>query len=253
MIALRRLSQIPRLSPSPRAADALASSFGQRRRSPGPENDSSLIELVAGALRDAIVHGRYRSGERLNQSELASELGVSRIPIREALRRLEVEGQVIFDHHHGARVAWLNPEDIQDIFEIRVELEALALRVAIPAATTTVIDRAKKLVDRMDRAGHDLDEWLRLNDLFHVTLYAPSGRQHLIRAIQTFRHRVHAYLRLYIQALHRFEVAQAQHRNILKAYAAGDLPVAEAALREHLVDTMRELLRALSRQHAPGH
>ena len=208
----------------------------------------SLIDRVTASLRDAIVHGVYHSGERLNQSELAAQYGISRIPVREALRQLEAEGLVTFDHNHGTRVARLSEEDVRDIFEMRVELESLALRAAIPRATPQDLEVARKLLDRMDRLQDAPDEWLHLNNRFHATLYAPGRRHHLLRTIRTLRHAVEPYLRLYLLALRRFEASQAQHRKIFQAYARRDVRKARAELRTHLLDTMRELLRALGRR-----
>ncbi len=207
--------------------------------------DISVIESVTASIRDAIVRGVHNSGERLNQSRLAAQFGVSRIPIREALRQLEAEGLVSFDHNQGARVARLAPDDVRDIFEMRVELESLALQTAIAGAAPQDLEKARSLLDRMDRLGDDPEEWLKLNNAFHATLYAPGQRRYLLRVIQTLRHAVQPYLRLYLMALHRFQISQAQHREILKAYARRDPLRARRALREHLAQTMQELLRAL--------
>ncbi len=248
-----------------RRLHAIAGATGVRRRSgssrlsrPGPprrgptlRTDTSVIDTVAASVRDAIVRGVYHSGERLNQSRLAAELGVSRIPVREALRQLEAEGLVSFDHNQGTRVARLAPEDVQDIFEMRIELEVLALRTAIARATPQHVETARRLLDRMDRLEDDPEQWLRFNNRFHTTLYAPGQRRYLLRIIQTLRHAVEPYLRLYLMALRRFEVAQVQHRKILDAYARRDTMGARSALGEHLLHTMQELLRALGRPRHP--
>jgi DNA-binding GntR family transcriptional regulator len=128
---------------------------------------------------------------------------------------------------------------------MRVELETLALRTAVASATHRTLRTASALLERMDMLADRPSEWLRLNNRFHVTLYGPGRRRHLLRTIQTLRHATEPYLRLYLMALGRFEVSQRQHRRILQAYARGDATGAEEALREHLSDTMRELLRAL--------
>ncbi len=207
--------------------------------------DSSVIEKVIALIRDAIVRGIYHSGERLNQSRLAAQFGVSRIPVREALRQLDAEGLVSFDHNRGAHVARLGPNDVRDIFEMRVELESMALCAAVPNASARELETARALLQQMGQLEGEPERWLRLNNRFHATLYRPSGRRHLLRVIQSLRHAVEPYLRLYLLALHRFDTAQAQHQGILDAYAQRDVTRARMELRRHLLDTMHELLGAL--------
>ncbi len=211
---------------------------------------TSVIVRVAAALREAIVSGEYRSSERLNQMELANRLGVSRVPVREALRLLEAEGLVIFDHNHGAKVAHLSPDNIRDIFEMRTELEVLALRSGLAAATERDVETARGLLMRMESLKDHPDEWLRLNGRFHMALYAPGRRSRLFGIIRNLRQAIDPYVRMYLVVLQRFQTSHAQHARMLEAYGRRDAAAAEAVLREHLIETMRDLLRMLGPQRA---
>ncbi|MGH7460513.1 MAG: GntR family transcriptional regulator, partial [Longimicrobiales bacterium] len=108
------------------------------------------MELTAEALREKILHGDYAEGAPLRQDALAAELGVSRIPVREALRQLEVEGLVTFSPHVGAIVSTLSLDEISELFELRAVLETELLKRALPKLTPEILDRADAVLDAYD-------------------------------------------------------------------------------------------------------
>src|SRR4029077_2026095 len=129
----------------------------------------------ARALRDMILSGEIAEGEQLRQDALAAAHGVSRIPLREALRQLEAEGLVSFFPHRGAVVSTLSLAEIEELFEIRALIEADVLRRAIPHLTADDLDRAEEIVDTARVAFQresDVGRWGELNWKFHSTLYA---------------------------------------------------------------------------------
>lgn len=189
--------------------------------------------LVADVLREAIVRGVLREGVQLRQDALATEFGVSRIPIREALRKLEAEGLVTMQPNRGAVVAELSGEEVQEIYEIRILLESAILRLALPQMSTELLRRAEKILDTID-AEEDAVRWIDLNREFHLTLYAPANKPRLLQLINTLRANVDRYVNLYISLLDRRSDAQQEHREILKACRRRDQDDAVRALERHL-------------------
>src|SRR5215831_21131945 len=112
----------------------------------------SLASAVADNLRERILRGEIKAGEQLRQAALATELAVSRIPVREALRQLEAEGLVQIVHDYGAVVAALSGKEIIEMFEIRMLLESYLLRQSIPFLTNDDLDRAEEVLDEYKRA-----------------------------------------------------------------------------------------------------
>lgn len=202
----------------------------------------TVHEAVAEALRKAIYLGELPGGTRLNQDEIAAKFGVSRIPVREALRQLEAEGLVQIIPHRGAVVSTLSPEELRELYEIRITLESLAVRRAIPNVTMDVVQELERLLAELERTEDPLT-WLDLNREFHNALYAPSGLKRLCHLIDTLRRNTERYLRIYVGPLGRIPLAQREHRKILEAYRERDADTAVAALQEHLSNTLEGLLR----------
>src|SRR3982751_6667727 len=143
-----------------------ASSRTPPRSSPTvPIQRQTIAGMTVEALRERILRGDYPDGEPLRQDALAVELGVSRIPVREALRQLEAEGLVTFNPHRGAVVSSLSLDEIAELFELRAEIECDLLRRAIPKMTKEQLDRAGEVLSRYERAlrAHDVAEYGELN------------------------------------------------------------------------------------------
>lgn len=203
--------------------------------------------MVADVLREAILRGILVAGQQLRQDEIARELGVSHIPVREALRQLEAEGLVRLRPYRGFEVSELSPEEVEELYEIRIPLECQALRLALPHLTDEDVERAERILDAID-AEDDPSTWSELNTEFHAVLYAPSRRQRLLNLIRTLRTNVDRYLRLYISVMQRKEYSQREHRKILEAVRRRDAAGAVAALEEHLGIACRMLVDYLRRE-----
>lgn len=198
----------------------------------------STPDLVAQALRDAIIAGHYVAGQPLRQDEIADVLQVSKIPIREALRRLEAEGLVVFHANRGAVVAPLSVSEAEGIAEIRVALETLALRLAIPQLTVRDLRLAQGILDDLDEQV-DVGQWGMLNRDFHHTLYAPSERVHLLALITTQYHRFDRYMRVVLAAMQHQAQSQAEHRALLAACMQRDAAAAVVIVEEHIMTAAR--------------
>src|SRR5215211_5453414 len=117
-----------------------------------PIQRQTIASMTVEALRERILRGDYPEGEPLRQDALADELGVSRIPVREALRQLEAEGLVTFNPHRGAVVSTLSLSEIDELFELRADIETDLLRRAIPKTTAEQLERATDVLDEFERA-----------------------------------------------------------------------------------------------------
>ena len=201
-------------------------------------------EAVANALREAIYVGDLPHGTRLTQDDLAGQLGVSRIPIREALWQLESEGLIEITPHRGAVVSALTPQGLQEIYEIRIALESLAVRLAVPQAGEEDLKKLDTLMSEMDREKVPT-VWLDRNRDFHNALYAPAGRPKLSDLVDTLRRNTERYLRLYVRLMGRISVAQEEHRRIVEAYRRRDADAAVAALGTHLSNSLVGMLELL--------
>lgn len=204
----------------------------------------STTDIVAGVLRDAIITGVLKAGEELNQVELARQFGISRVPVREAIRLLEAQGLVISQPHKRTVVSALTPSTLEEIFDVRMYLEAAALVAAIPRLTPDVLIELDNLVSQMDQ---DVDHraWMRLNDQFHDTLYRLSGKEFINSMIRQLRQQVERFFWAGGHGVRRNQLANAEHHRILEACRAGDVTRAQDELRRHLGSTLTGLSGAL--------
>lgn len=210
-------------------------------------------EIVATILREAILRGIFQAGQPLHQEEIAAHLGVSRLPVREALRQLEQEGLVLYRLNRGAIVSALSAPEVQEIYEIRSSLERIALRLALPQMTTETFQQAATILDITDRETN-VSRWGELNREFHLTLYAPAHRPRLLSLITAFHRNVDRYLRMEMVVLQYKEQSQQEHRLILEACQQRDAITAATLLTQH-IEVAGALLVAYLREqvsHAPN-
>lgn len=193
---------------------------------------------IANILREAIYRGILTEGEALHQSQLAERLKVSPIPLREALRLLEMEGLVDFRGRRGAIVTGLTLEEAREIYEMLSALEVNVLRIAFPSITESVVAEAERVLDEMKRQG-DCIVWREQNILFHTLLYESADRPLTFDSIARLRQQVDRYIRLHLESMR--EESQEQHRQILEAVKKKDLGAAAAALADHLENTSKDL------------
>ncbi len=186
-------------------------------------------------LRDEIIAGKLVPGQHLRLEEIANRFEISTMPVREALRALEAEGLVEIFPHRGAFVVELSTDDLQDIYDVRAELEAMATRLAIPNITETTLNELNLLIDQMDDHINDVVALVKLNNQFHETLYKTSERTHLLEIIHNLRLRTRHYLRAYIADLTGMPVAQDEHRALIESCMNGDVDMAANQMREHVL------------------
>ena len=203
---------------------------------------------LAKLLRQEIVRGDYKPGERLRLKKIAAQYEVSTMPVREALRTLENEGLVEVFPHRGAIVTEFSPDELEDIYDIRAILEEKATRAAVPNLTEETMAKLTALVEEMDENIGRISTEVALNHEFHVTLYAASGRKYLCELNQSLRYRAQHYLRAYIDTLGGMPHAQDEHREILAACKKGDAEKAATLVRDHVAEVGQAIVECLHDQ-----
>jgi DNA-binding GntR family transcriptional regulator len=196
-------------------------------------------------LLDAICKGQYCTGDRLIAEDIATDIGMSRMPVREAFRRLAAEGLVTLRPNRGAIVSGLNIDEMHEVFEMRSALEGLAIRVAVPKITPRHLNLLERLLDDMDDFRDDSAEWISRHRAFHEYLCSLSGRPRLMRQITALYSVIEPHMRLWLQHAEKPLSARQEHSVILDALRAGDAAVAERVVREHIESTVTELVRFL--------
>ncbi|MET0866584.1 MAG: GntR family transcriptional regulator [Pseudorhodoplanes sp.] len=205
-------------------------------------------DLVA-RLRHDILRGGVEPGLPLRQDEIATRCGVSKIPVREALLQLVAEGLVAFQPNRGFTVAGLQPEEAEEILEIRAVLECQAIRDAMPKMADDDVARASRILDQAE-ATPELDRWSDLNWEFHASLYAPAKRKRLLDLIRQVSNPTDRYIRVLIANANYRGRAEREHRAILSACEMRNAEAAAALLDQHIRQTGVLLAAFLNEQQA---
>jgi len=213
-----------------------------------------LHELVYRTLRGVIFDGELTPGSPLRQEEIAKALKVSRIPVREAMGRLENDGLIVLRPRRGYAVAELREDEIVEIFELRMAIEKHAATVAARARTQEDIDAVEQFLHRMDRvakASNDYSaEWARLNRDFHSRLVASSHRKRVLNIADTLRDAVEAYVRMEMHLTGDVDLALREHWEIFEAFKAGDADGLATLAERHVAGTARRLLEGLRQRRS---
>lgn len=198
-------------------------------------------------IHAAIRLGRYVGGERLVPEVIATEIGTSRMPVREAFRRLATEGLVTIRPNRGVTVCGLNTDDMQEIFEMRAVLEGLAVRLALPNITPAALKRLEALIDPLDDRDGVQPDWTAAHRAFHETLCALSGRARLIKQIAALHSLVEPHMRLWVLA-DRPTTARVHHQELIAALRSADAQRCETAMREHVMVTVPDVMKYLQKR-----
>ena len=197
-------------------------------------------DAVTEALRDMILSGALGIGVQLKQEALAKRFGVSRIPVREALKRLQAEGLVSHTPHQGSIVASQSVDELVEMLDIRIGLETRALQLAIPSMKAADHKAARAIMAQYDASDSPL-EWTELNLAFHLCLYRPCERPRLMRMIEELVRGMGIHLRAQQSYKVGRKTPQTEHRALLKACVARDVDLAVQLLRQHIEHTQQAL------------
>lgn len=201
-------------------------------------------QRVTERIRDLILSGELAPGSRIRQEELAARFGTSRIPVREALRKLESDGLVLLVPNSSAWVAKLDLKECIEVYKIRERLEPLALSEAVARMSDEEIATLEDLVLQMERA-HGTEEFLRLDRQFHLVSYRAADMQQLFAMVERFWNTTQHYRRAFTNLLgkERSWIIHSEHRLMVDALRRRDAEGAAHVLFEHIRRTRFELER----------
>lgn len=225
-----------------RMTDTAATDLGAQLRA-YMTDDTSVEEATTTALRIAIRRGMLPPGLRLRQEDLAEQLGVSRIPLRDAFRRLEAEGLVEIEGRRGARVRSLSADDVAEIYELLIMIEVPLMRLAVRNLDAIAMARVLELSEHMDAVSQD-DEVGRLSrKAFYGELYRHSGRPRIRSLVLQLRDDVHRY-----HVLKNIGASLHAHAQLRECIRNRDADGAAAEMRRHLRMSRDDLVAVLRRE-----
>lgn len=195
-----------------------------------------LRDVVFNTLRQAILKGELEPGERLMEIQLAERLGVSRTPIREAIRKLELEGLVLMIPRKGAEVAKISEKSLRDVLELRRSLEELAIELACQRMTKEEIDELEDAQRAFRKAVDSKDVMLmaETDEKYHEIIYQGTKNSRLVQILNNLREQMYRYRLEYIKDADKRQILLIEHDNILKAVRNRKVAEAKAAMREHI-------------------
>jgi DNA-binding GntR family transcriptional regulator len=213
------------------------------KRDPSLQGRRITADYVADGLREAIQSGRLADGAVLNQAAIAEHFGVSRVPVREAMRQLLAEGLIESEAHHIAVVRSTPLARIQELYDYRALIEGYLTERAVPHLKPAQIKdlRAK---EKAMRKVTDHSRWLRLNSEFHHGILAAADDETGLELVEQLRSRVERYVRMWSsgEGIHRPDEAGKEHVKILDCIAAGDAAGAREAVEQHVRHTGERLV-----------
>ncbi|MDK2927718.1 GntR family transcriptional regulator [Gelria sp. Kuro-4] len=217
-----------------------------------PARCQPLWEAVYQALRAAIVRGDLAPGERLAEQQLAEEMEASRTPVREALRRLALEGFVVLVPRRGAYVAELSFKDMNDVFELRAALEGLAAALAAERITPEEVAALEQAVRELAEAaaGGASEQVVRIDTDFHGRIYTASRNRRLMQIVANLSDQIQRFRMRSLAAPGRLKDTLSEHRRLVAAIARGDAAQARKLAEEHIERAEASLLKA--QQQAAG-
>ena len=208
--------------------------------------EHSLSSRVFQKIRDNILNGTYKEQDELREATLGKELGVSRTPVREALRQLELEGLVTIIPNKGAYVTGITPKDVKDIYIVRSMLEGLCARWATEHITEEQLEELEEIVllseFHMKREGsNNVEQIAVLDGRFHAILYEASNSRILSHVLMDFHRYVQMARKSSIVSEERARKSIREHKQILRAIKDKDVDLAEQLANEHIMHVIQNL------------
>ncbi len=212
----------------------------------------SLPEQIADDLRERILSGEMAEGEAIRQEALAEEYDVSRMPVREALKRLNAEGLIQWANNRGGTVTKHSLEEIGEIFDLRELIEVDLFHRSIPSMTPLDFARCEKILDQMEASylSDDVGEWGILNHAYHTALYAAAGRGLTSGILDRVNLQSDRYVRMHLSVMKQRGPAREEHRKLLDHAKAGTVEEGCALLSRHILRTKEQLLEMIASKRA---
>ncbi len=195
-----------------------------------------LRDVVFNTLRQAILRGELEPGERLMEIQLADRLGVSRTPIREAIRKLELEGLDLMIPRKGAEVAQISEKSLRDVLEVRRSLEELASELACQRMTEEDLEELRAAKGQFEQAvaEGDIMNMAESDEHFHDVIYQGTCNARLVQMLNNLREQMYRYRLEYIKDADKRQILLVEHENILKAIEGRRVAEAKKVMREHI-------------------
>ena len=212
------------------------------------DNYLPLRDVVFNTLREAILKGELEPGERLMEIALAQKLGVSRTPIREAIRKLELEGLVVMAPRKGAEVAEITVDDLTDVLEVRKNLEELAVELSCKKSTEEDINEMKECHENFKRAlsSDDLTVMAEADVSFHDVIYRTTGNKRLIQILNNLREQMYRYRLEYIKDEDKRKVLVEEHMILVDAITNRNVEKAKRAIQMHINNQEKTIIENIT-------
>lgn len=209
-----------------------------------------LRDVVFETLRDAIITQVLKPGERLMEIQLADEMGVSRTPVREAIRKLELEGLVVMVPRKGAYVAGVSMKDIHEVYEVRAALEMLAVTLAAERITEEELDALERQVLRESEAESDMDEHaldniIYIDSSFHDIIYQAAHNQRLVQFVNILQEQLQRFRAASLSRPGRSKTALDEHKQIVEALAERNGELAAKLAKEHIENAENAMISGM--------
>lgn len=208
------------------------------------ENYKPLRDIVFEHLRTAIITGALKPGERLMEVQLAEDMGVSRTPVREAIRKLELEGLVSMVARRGAYVSDLSIRDIAETFEVRAALESLAAGLAAERIVPEELEKLERVLVEIGTCelGDDIERMVLLDEEFHALLFAATRNSKLSQIIGNLREQIARFRRSSLSTPGRIKAVFHEHKSIVEAISDRNSALAQALAKEHIENAEHSLM-----------
>lgn len=216
------------------------------------DNYLPLRDVVFNTLREAILKGELEPGERLMEIALAQKLGVSRTPIREAIRKLELEGLVVMAPRKGAEVAEITLKDLRDVLEVRKNLEELAVELACKKATEADIEEMKAAHEEFIKtiSQKDLTVIAEADVKFHDVIYKITGNKRLIQILNNLREQMYRYRLEYIKDEKKRMIVTDEHLQIIEAIEDKNVDSAKNYIQVHIINQEKTIVEKINAKKA---
>lgn len=211
-----------------------------------------LRDVVFNTLRLAILKGELEPGERLMEIQLAERLGVSRTPIREAIRKLELEGLVLMIPRKGAEVAKISEKSLREVLEVRRSLEELAIELTcqrISEEELKELEKAKTAFAEATQKGEPM-EIAESDEYFHYLIYQATANSRLVQILNNLREQMYRYRLEYIKDADKRQILVVEHEHILQAIRNRNITEAKNAVRKHIDNQQLTITKNLKEKFA---
>ena len=221
--------------------------MGQRLLPIKLDSYQPLREVVCETLRTAIIEGILKPGERLMEIQVSEELGVSRTPVREAIRKLELEGFVVMIPRRGTYVSDLSIKDINEVFEVRTALDVLAAGLAAERITYEELEQMERLLVELGTyiEQNDMQKIVEADSEFHDLLYSASRNMRLVGIINNLREQLTRFRAQSMSYPGRLKIMLGEHTRLVESLGQRNVALAKRLAGEHMANAEQTLLKTM--------